>query len=187
MRRKFLLTSLVVMVMAASAIWATPWVQVGAVVDYGKSVTDDGFAEGFKEFSNYGFGAEARFNLFEWVGIDVPATFRFGEGFTASTRPSLNLNIPVLDALDVAFGLGTMLDISNSSGDWTMNGSPLSQSLEVLKGSSLFYRGAVTLNLTMLSVGIAAEVPITGTFSSFDMTPSWESTRLSASMLFNLL
>ena len=186
MKRK-IITMLLMAALSISALGATPWIQVGGIIDYGKSVSDEGFAEGFKDISNYGFGAEARINLFSWVSIDVPATFRFGDGFTISTRPSINLNIPALSILDIAFGLGTNLDFSAEDDGWTMNGTPLSDGVDTLKNSSLFYRGAVTFNLSMLSIGIAAEVPMKGTFSSFDMTPSWDSTRLSASVLVNLL
>lgn len=185
--RKKIITLLMVTAVAISCAWATPWIQLGGIVDYGKSVSEEDFAEGFKAISNYGFGAEARFNLFSWVSIDIPATFRFGDDFTISTRPSLNLNIPALSFLDIALGLGTNLAFTSGDDGWTMNGMQFSDGLDALMNSSLFYRGAVTFNLAVVSIGLSAEVPMEGTFNSFGMAPVWDFTRVSASVLFNLL
>ena len=186
-RTKKIIITLLMTLMVASGLYATPWIQLGGIVDYGKAVSDEGFADGFKDISNYGFGAEARFNLFNWVSIDVPATFQFGDSISIATRPSVNMNIPVAPLLDLALGLGTELAFSDGDGGWTMNGLPMENGLDALKNSTLFYRGAVTFNLSFLSIGVAASIPMAGTFSSFDMTPQWDATRISASVLLNLL
>lgn len=183
--RKIIIAILIAM--ASAGLYATPWIQIGAIADYGISVSDESFMKGFGDISNYGFGAEARVNLFRWVSLDVPATFCFGDGMTISTRPSVNVNLPIASFMDIALGLGTELAFSENGDGWMMNGIPIADGAEALKESSLFYRGAMTFNLSFVSIGLAASIPMKGTFSSFDMAPLWESTRISASVLLNLV
>lgn len=185
MKKKILLAFLLVM-FACSSIFATSWIQLGAVADYGKAVTDEDFAEGFKSIENYGFGAEGRINLFNWVSLALPTTFQFGESFSFDFKPSVNLNIPI-SFVDIAAGIGTELSFAKVGDAWRVNGFALGKGLRALKYSNLFYRGAVTFNIGVLALGMAAEVPTNGSLADFDMAPNWDQTRISASVLLNLL
>ena len=186
-KTKRIVMTVMISLMACIGLFATPWIQLGAIADYGVGFNDDDFIDGLGEIENYGFGAEARINLFNWVSIDVPATFSFGDDVAIATRPSLNINIPVASFLDIAVGMGTELGFQNAGETWTMNGVALDKGLDALKASPLFYRGALTANIGFLSVGLSAAVPTKGTFTNFDMAPLWESTRVSASLLLNIL
>ena len=106
------------------SLFSAPLLQIGANASYNAPIADDAFSDGLKEIENYTFGVEARVNLFDWVSFAVPATFGGfgGEGILVSTLPSVNLNIPAADFLDIALGLGMRMDFLHSGDSWYING-----------------------------------------------------------------
>lgn len=169
-----------------ATLMATPIIQLGGTVFYDPAVSAEDFVDGFSDLDNYRFGVEARLNIADWVSLAVPATLNFGnDSFSIATHPSLNLNIPVVDFLDLALGLGTGLDFRSSDDNWFVNGADIEDFGDAFLNAKLFYRAAVTVNVGMLGVGISASVPTEGSFNDFSMTPDFENTKVSASLLFN--
>lgn len=183
MKRIALMLSILV---TCLSLYATPTLQLGGTVFYEKVVSDEDWVEELSDLDNFGFGIEARLNLFDWVSLAVPATIGFGEdSFTLGTMPSLNVNLPVADFLDLAFGVGTRLNFMCQNEDWLVNGMPIEGFGDVFLNANLFYRAAVTFNIGFIGVGLSAAVPTEGSFRHFDAMPSWEETRISASVLVN--
>lgn len=177
------LTAVFVLLMAFSAaLSATPVLQVGGTVFYDNVPTNDSY----KDISSYGFGAEGRVNLFDWVSFTLPVTIGFTEDtMSLGTNPSLNLNIPAAQFLDIAFGVGTRINFMCDSDGWSVGGRDLEKFSDIFLGTGLFYRAAVTFNVGFLGIGLAANVPCEGTFDDLDFSPDWEATGISASVLFN--
>ena len=191
MKKKIIAVLLALMLIPAAA-FATPLFQVGPLVAYNRSAIELGEStEGLTDINNFSFGADVRLNIANYFSLDVPATIGFGSkgAFTAAAIPTVNFNIPILGLVDIALGVGTQFDFQHIDGDWTMNGLPFDSASEAFEQSKLVYRAGVTVNLSILSIGLNATVPCTDPFTSDDIggifTPVWESTRVSAVVLFN--
>ena len=192
--KKRILAVLLALLMV-SAAFAAPVFQLGGLVSYNKTVvSDEGLdfeVEDLKDINNFSFGADIRLNIANFFSLDVPATIGFGsEGaFTAAAIPTVNVNLPILGLVDIALGVGTQFDFQHVDDEWTMNGLPFDSAAEAFEQSKLVYRAGVTVNLSFLSIGLNATVPCTDPFTSDDIggifTPVWESTRVSAVVLFN--
>ena len=89
------------------------------------------------------------------------------------------------DFLDIAIGLGTRLTFSCHDDTWLVNGSSIDGFGDVFMNANLFYRAAATFNVGFFGIGLAASIPTEGSFRHFDAMPSWEETRISASVLVN--
>lgn len=188
MKKKILVVML--MIAALSGISATPLFQVGPLVAYKHSALDLADEDKVLNINSYGFGADARVNLFDWVSIDVPAVYSYGDGVhTIGTSPSLNLNIPAAGFIDIALGLAMNFDFQYDQGSkaWYINGEAVDKFSNAFMGATLAYRLALTLNFGFLSVGASASVPMEGNFQSFNGMPSWADTRVSVALLFNFL
>ena len=188
MKKRILM--IILMVTALAGISATPLFQVGPLVMYKHSAIDLADEDKVLNVNSYGFGADARVNLFDWISIDVPASYSYGDGVhTVGTAPSLNLNIPAAGFLDIALGLAVNLDFEFDQGSntWYINGNPMDEFGNAFMGATLAYRLALTLNLGFISVGASAAVPMEGTFQSFNGMPSWADTKVSVALLFNFL
>ena len=188
MKKRILIAA--IMVLTASAVYSTPFFQVGPMVLYRHSALDLADTEKLTDINSYGFGADARLNLFNWVSIDIPATYSYGGGVhTVGTNPSLNLNIPAASFLDIAIGLALDLDFQFDQGTnaWYVNGRPVDEFSNAFMGATMAYRLALTLNFGILSVSAAAAVPMEGCFQSFNAIPSWTDSRVSVALLFNFL
>ena len=131
------------------SLFSAPLLQIGANASYNAPIADDAFSDGLKEIENYTFGVEARVNLFDWVSFAVPATFGGfgGEGILVSTLPSVNLNIPAAEFLDIALGLGMRMDFLHSGDSWYINGTSMDDAGNALMEARLAYRAALTFNL----------------------------------------
>ena len=191
MKKKIIAVLLALMLIPAAA-FATPLFQVGPLVAYNRSAIELGEStEGLTDINNFSFGADVRLNIANYFSLDVPATIGFGsEGaFTAAAIPTVNFNIPILGLVDIALGVGTQFDFQHINDEWTMNGLPFDSASEAFEQSKLVYRAGVTVNLSFLSIGLNATVPCTDPFTSDDIggifPPVWESTRVSAVVLFN--
>ena len=188
MKKKILIILLMTIVLGG--ISATPLFQVGPMVIYKHSVLDLADEDKVLNVSSYGFGADARLNLFDWVSIDVPAVYSYGDGVhTVGTAPSLNLNIPAAGFIDIALGLAMNLDFQYDQGSeaWYINGQAVDNFSNAFMGATLAYRLALTLNFGMISVGASASVPMEGNFQNFNGMPSWSDTRVAVALLFNFL
>ena len=192
MKKKLIVILLALLVPAAS-LMATPWIQLGGNVSYGVPVDigseDNQFVEGFTDIANYKFGAEARLNLFNWVSLTVPGTFAL-DFSNFQLYPSVNLNLP-LGPVDVAVGIGTSTVFArNDNGEWYLNGFSMGDAATSFLSSNFMYRGAVTINIGFLGIGVSANVPASGPLKDMDeidtWAPNWESTTISASVLLNL-
>ena len=186
--KKKIIAVLLALVLIPAAAFATPLFQVGPLVAYNRSAIELGEStEGLTDINNFSFGADIRLNIANYFSLDVPATIGFGsEGaFTAAAIPTVNFNIPILGLVDIALGV----DFQHIDDEWTMNGLPFDSASEAFEQSKLVYRAGVTVNLSFLSIGLNATVPCTDPFTSDDIggifTPVWESTRVSAVVLFN--
>lgn len=193
MKKRIAAIALLVALVPAT-LMATPWFQVGGFATFGKTITDmtesEDFGADLLDFGNYGFGAEVRLNLFNWVSVAVPASFTFGDdAFTIGTQPSVNLNLPVASWLDIAVGPAIQMDFTSTNGEWLINGAAVDDfDGNAILGAKLAYRGALTFNIPALSMslGVSALVPTDDSFQDFTFSPSWEETKLSVSALFNI-
>lgn len=168
-----------------TTLMATPLMQIGGTVFYANTVASDEFTDGLGDFSNYGFGVEARLNLFDYVSIAVPATIGFGDVMTFGTQPSLSVNIPIIEWFDLAFGVGTKLDFANHDDSWLVNGRPIDDFGDAFGNAAMTYRLSAMVTIGTLSTGITATIPTKGTFNDFNAVPEWEAAIISASVLFN--
>lgn len=192
MKRRISVAVAIIMLLAAS-LSAAPLFQIGGLVSYNKSIADIKEDEGVVlSFGNFSLGADARLTLFKHLNLDIPATIGFGEGnFTIATIPTVNFNLPITPFFDLAVGAGTQLDFVRSDSTWSVNGREFDSFGEAIASSKLVYRAALTVNVTMVSIGLSAVFPGSETFNGGDVlgifTPSWENSRISASVLFNFL
>lgn len=192
MKRK-LIAVLIVLVILPTVVMAAPFLQIGPLVSYNKTVIELADVEEL-DINNFSFGADVRLNPFAYMSIDVPATIGFGGdgAFSIAAIPTLNANIPVGGLLDIAVGAGTQFDFqfTGKDGKWTMNGLPLENAGDAFKYSKLVYRLGLTLNIGFISVGVNALVPGASGFGEGDIggifNPMWDSTRVSAVALFNI-
>ena len=193
MKRRILAILIVLAVIPAS-LMATPFLQIGPLVSYNRTVVDMQDEEDWN-INNFSFGADVRLNPIKYLSIDIPATIGFGSDWAVSIAaiPTVNANIPIGNIVDIALGLGTQFDFQytgSESDQWTMNGLPIENAGDAFQHSKLVYRAGVTLNLSFLSVGINALVPGHAGFGDGDLggvfNPMWESTRFSVVALFNL-
>ena len=186
MKKKVLLM-MIICALCSMSLFSAPLLQLGANASYNAPIGDDAFSEGLKEMKNYTFGIEARVNLFDWVSFAVPATFGGfgGDGILISTMPSLNLNIPAADFLDIALGLGMRMDFHHSGDSWYINGTSVDYAGNALMEARLAYRAALTFNLFGFGLGLTAAVPVKGSFSSFNPSPLWDASTLSASVMIS--
>lgn len=183
MRKTALL--LLVLVVSLSA-YATPTLQLGGTVFYERMVSDEAWVDELSDLDNFGFGVEARLNILDWASLALPVTIGFGDDLVSlGTMPSLNLNLPVADFLDIAIGLGTRLTFSCHDDTWLVNGSSIDGFGDVFMNANLFYRAAATFNIGFFGIGLAASIPTEGSFRHFDAMPSWKETTISASVLVN--
>ena len=183
--RKLLLIVLVPLVLA-SCLYATPSIQAGVSAVYGNYIGSESFADGLDDIGNYSFGAEFRFNPFGFISVVLPATFGFDSSLmTINAYPSVNLNIGITKLVDVAAGVGVAFSFMNNDGDWTVNNLPLDEFSDAFMNANLFYRGAVTFNLGFIGLGLGANIPSKGSFNDFDAVPDWERTAITASVLLN--
>ena len=120
---------MIICALFSMSLFSAPLLQLGANASYNAPIADDAFSDGLKEIENYTFGVEARVNLFDWVSFAVPATFGGfgGDGILITTMPSLNLNIPAADFLDIALGLGMRMDFLHSGDSWYINGTSVDE------------------------------------------------------------
>ena len=194
--RKSLIVVLIALVLIPASLTAAPFLQIGPLASYNKTVVDIeelGDEDGW-EINNFAFGADIRLTPLKNLSLDIPVTVGFGKdgSFSFATVPTVNVNIPVGGLLDIAIGAGPQLDFQYAGGNidrWTMNGLPLDSAGDAFAMSKLAYRLGVTVNLSFLSFGLNATMPCKAPFSSssLDMiNPMWESTRVSAVVLFNI-
>ncbi len=193
--KKRLVIVLITLMLIPATLSAAPFFQIGPLASYNRTVVDIeelGEADGWK-IDNFSFGADIRLTPLRHLSIDVPVTIGFGkDSFSFALIPTLNLNIPIANIVDIAIGAGPQLDFQYAGGaidEWTMNGLPMDNAGDAFAQSKLAYRLGVTINLAFLSVGLNATLPCQASFSSgsWDMlNPMWESTRVSAVVLFNI-
>ena len=184
---------MIALALIPATLSAAPFFQIGPLASYNRTIVDIeelGEADGWK-IDNFSFGADIRLTPLKYMSIDVPVTIGFGKNsFSFAVIPTLNLNIPIANIVDIAIGAGPQLDFQYAGGaidEWTMNG--LSIDGGAFAQSKLAYRLGVTVNLAFLSIGLNATLPCQASFSSgsWDMlNPMWESTRVSAVVLFNI-
>ena len=70
---------------------------------------------------------------------------------------------------------------------WYINGYDMGQFEKAIYGASLDYRLALTFNLGSVSIGATAFFPMDGNFEKLSPMPKWEETRVSLSVLFNIV
>ncbi len=194
MRRKAIAV-LLVLVLVSTALSAAPFFQIGPLASYNKTVVEIDDDKESWGINNFSFGADVRLTPFKYFSIDIPATLGFGSqgSFSIAAIPTLNINIPLGNIVDIAVGAGTQFDFQYAGGeskDWTMNGLPLENAADAFQHSKLVYRLGVTFNLAFLSIGANAVLPGSAGFGDGDIggifTPMWESTRFSLVALFNI-
>ena len=191
--RKKLIVLLIVAAIAVSSAVATPLLQIGPMVAYNNGIININDDINNEELSihSFTFGADIRLNLFNWVSIDVPATYGYANPgiHTIGLLPSLNLNIPAVSWLDIAVGVGLHMDFEydQDSKNWYINGYDMRQFEKAIYGASLDYRLALTFNLGSVSIGATAFFPMDGNFEKLSPMPKWEETRVSLSVLFNIV
>lgn len=189
--RKKLIVLLIVAAIAVSSAVATPLLQIGPTVAYNNGIV--GIGDDNLTIHSFTFGADIRLNLFNWVSIDVPVTYGYANPgiHTIGLLPSLNLNIPAVSWLDIAIGVGLHMDFearyANDNWSWYINGYNMSDFKKAIYGAALDYRLALTFNLGSVSIGAAAFFPMGGHFMDLDPMPKWEETRVSLSVLFNIV
>ena len=144
--RKKLIVLLIVAAIAVSSAVATPLLQIGPMVAYNNGIININDDINNEELSihSFTFGADIRLNLFNWVSIDVPATYGYANPgiHTIGLLPSLNLNIPAVSWLDIAVGVGLHMDFEYDQGskNWYINGYDMGQFEKAIYGASLDYR-----------------------------------------------
>lgn len=187
--RKKLIVLLIVAAIAVSSAVATPLLQIGPTVAYNNGIV--GIGDDDLTIHSFTFGADIRLNLFNWVSIDVPATYGYANPgiHTIGLLPSLNLNIPAVSWLDIAVGVGLHMDFEYDQGskNWYINGYDMGLFEKAIYGASLDYRLALTFNLGSVSIGATAFFPMDGNFEKLSPMPKWEETRVSLSVLFNIV
>ena len=194
MKRK-LFVVLIALAIIPMTLSAAPFFQVGPLVSYNRTVVEmQETMEGNEAWNidNFSFGADIRINPFKYLSIDIPATLGFGSHGSVSIAliPTVNVNIPITGLFDLAIGVGPQFDFQyvGDRNDWTMNGLPMDNAGDAFAQSKLAYRASATFNLAFLSIGINAILPCRTSFSEggWDViNPMWESTRVSAVVLFN--
>ena len=194
MKRK-LLAVLIALAIIPMTLSAAPFFQVGPLVSYNRTVVEmQETMEGDEAWNinNFSFGADIRINPLKYLSIDIPATIGIGGSKNVSIAliPTVNVNIPITSLFDLAIGVGPQFDFQyvGKSGDWTMNGLPMDDAGDAFAQSKLVYRAGATFNLAFLSVGLNVILPGKASFSQGGwnvMNPMWESTRVSAVVLFN--
>ena len=177
------------------AATAAPFFQIGPLVSYNRTVVEmQETMEGDEAWNidNFSFGADIRVNPLKYLSIDIPVTLGFGShgGISIALIPTVNVNIPITGLFDLAIGVGPQFDFQyvGDRNDWTMNGLPMDNAGDTFAQSKLAYRAGATFNLAFLSIGINAILPCRTSFSEggWDViNPMWESTRVSAVVLFN--
>ena len=190
---KRIIAILLAMAIIPVSLMAAPFLQVGPLVSYNHTVVEFENEEDWGDINNFSFGADVRINPLKHLSIDIPATLGFGSqgSFSIAAIPTLNINIPLGNIVDIAVGAGTQLDFQRigQDGSWSMNGLPFSDFGDAIASSKLVYRAAVTINLGPLGIGAVVTLPGEAGFNSDDIggifTPMWESTRISAVALFN--
>lgn len=191
--RKKLIVLLIVAAIAVSSAVATPLLQIGPMVAYNNGIINisNDAEKGELSIHSFTFGADIRLNLFNWVSIDVPATYGYANPgiHTIGLLPSLNLNIPAVSWLDIAVGVGLHMDFEydQDSKNWYINGYDMERLEKAIYGASLDYRLALTFNLGSVSIGATAFFPMDGNFEKLSPMPKWEETRVSLSVLFNIV
>ena len=192
--KKRLVIVLIALMLIPATLSAAPFLQIGPLASYNRTVVDIeelGEADGWK-IDNFSFGADIRVNPLKYLSVDIPVTLGFGShgGISIALIPTVNVNIPITGLFDLAIGVGPQFDFQyvGDRNDWTMNGLPMDNAGDAFAQSKLAYRAGATFNLAFLSIGINAILPCRTSFSEggWDViNPMWESTRVSAVVLFN--
>lgn len=178
----------IALLLVAVSLTATPLVQLGGIVYFDEAVTE---IEGkdFLDLDNYDIGVDVRFNPLGFISIDLPVTYG-GNGQNIRSFdiiPSLNLNIGIADVLDIAAGIGCRLSyvkyVNYYGSHFYFNGND--SLIDGFMDTEICYRAAVTGNISMIGLGVVADIPTDGTFRDFSMMPDFKRTRIGLAVMYN--
>ncbi len=192
MRKKIVLVVLISFVFIASSFASL--LQIGPSFTYNKPMVDSSF-EDFKEFnsSNISFGGDFRLNILKFqLAAKAGIGFLVGgdtNALTLNTNLTLNARF-TLSIFEILLGLGTNMDFMyvGESKTWFLNGLDFDNFSDALGKSQLIYRAGLGFNFGKVGLGFEAIIPTNGTFTEdFTLLPDWDSTKISASVLFSFL
>lgn len=198
--KKKLLIILSVLVLVSSALSASflqlgPNYSIAFPVDTESSTPVDVTALDFQDFR---LGADVRFNLgYLTIEEGVKASFTdelLLSSFDVSTLVGLRANVWIFDFL-VGAGLRCTA-VKSEESKWLFNGALEPDALECVKTSTLFYKGAVDINMgRLVTLSLSAILPVNQTINSLNevqnvsvvdaLTPSLKDMTVSVGLLFN--
>lgn len=185
-----------VLTIVLSGAFAKNTIQIGPSVTWNRPASEfDGvdFTQEFTNVNNFTFGADVRLNLgyFQLATQAGIGGLMGGDAkaLTFNTNATANLKFDI-SILELFFGAGANMDIARwkDNGTWTVNNGTFDDFADALSRSNLIYRAGLGLNLGFLGLNLQAIVPTKGTFQDEVkdiFTPVFESTKVTASVLFN--
>ena len=151
------------------------------------------------DFQDFRLGADVRLN-FGYLTVEEGIKASFTEelllsSFDVSTLVGLRAKVWFVDFL-VGAGLKCTA-VKSEESRWLFNGMSEPDALECVKSSTLFYKGAVDINMgKWVTLSFSAILPVSQTVNSLNevqdisvvdiFTPSLKDTTVSVGLLFNL-
>ncbi len=198
--KKKLLIILSVLVLVSSALSASflqlgPNYSIAFPIDTESSTPVDVTALDFQDFR---LGADVRFNI-GWLTLEEGVKAAFTDelllsSFDVSTLVGFRANLWIFDFL-VGAGLRCTA-VKNGESQWLFNGALEPDALDCVKTSTLFYKGALDINMgRIVTLSLSAVLPVNQTINSLNevqnvsvveaLTPSLGDTIVSVGLLFN--
>lgn len=138
----------------------------------------------------FGMGVDLRFGVWQ-LYLDIPFGYAYhyapSEGYYSTSHtlylmPSANIELFGISWFGFSVGAGVDMSMTYRFHEWTMKGNP------VAAGSMrLFYRAAITVDLSAVVIDFALSLPTRGTFGAPDYVPDMSNARASLGFLFPLV
>lgn len=199
MKKKILLLALVAL-LAASSVFAGQLFQIGLAAQYQNVLSDVLSAEeggevetaGLLDIENYKFGADVRVNLLflNVSGLGLVQTEKDGDNTVWNFDTSLTAGFTLgLGPVRATVGVGPNMMFGINGGEFSVDGQPVENFMEVAKASPLVYRGDLSINLGSFGIGASYMLNSETSLGEFDfakLLPDWSAGKVSIALLFNL-
>lgn len=173
------------LVLAVTTVSASV-IQIGPAATYKNDISNIGESHSYNDF---GIGADLRINIpyFQVKALGSIGT-DFQESFSAATLIGANIRL-AQGPIEFAIGPAIGVDFRHTKEEgWTFNGYSSSEFENLLKASGIQWHASFGVNFGGIGVGLSAYVPTSGTIQkNLNLAPVWDKTKVSLSVLFNLL
>lgn len=202
MTKKILLL-LVVAVFAISGAFSAQLIQIGGAAQYQMPATEaaasENILDGLTELSNYKFGADVRLNVL-FLNVSALGLYQPGVADIADNTKTVPMFDTALTA-GLTFGLGPirltagvgpnfMFGLKDDAFVVGTDQTPVTDFMEVVKGSPLVYRADLSVNFGALGVGASYMINSATSIGDFDFSKilpeNWGEGKVSVALLFNL-